>query len=128
VKVAIAFACGLVFAAGLALSGMIRPEKVIGFLDIFGRWDPALAFVMGPAVGIYALAAWRRRPPGPERPLDVRLFAGAAIFGIGWGLTGVCPGPALVNLAAPNAFFATFAAALVAGVALSLAIRRMQPG
>lgn len=120
-RIAAAFACGLVFAAGLALSGMIRPEKVIGFLDVFGRWDPALAFVMGPAVGITALASWRRR--GPERPLDVRLFAGAAIFGVGWGLTGVCPGPALVNLAVPSRFFTAFAAALVAGVALSLAVR-----
>ncbi|HEX7899517.1 MAG TPA: DUF6691 family protein [Planctomycetota bacterium] len=118
----IAFVCGVVFAAGLALSGMLRPEKVIGFLDVFGRWDPSLAFVMGPAVGIYALAAWRR-PRAPEKPLDVRLFAGAAIFGIGWGLTGICPGPAIVNLAAPNGYFLAFAVALVAGVALSLAAR-----
>ena len=118
----IAFASGLLFAIGLALSGMLKPEKVIGFLDVFGRWDPSLAFVMGPAVGIYALAALRR-PRAPERPLDVRLFLGAAIFGIGWGLAGICPGPAIVNLAAPTGFLLAFAAALVAGVALSLAAR-----
>ena len=118
----IAFACGVVFAVGLALSGMLRPEKVIGFLDVFGRWDPSLAFVMGPAVGIYMLAAWRR-PRTPEKPLDVRLFAGAAIFGVGWGLAGICPGPAIVNLVSPTPFFLAFAAALVAGVALSLAAK-----
>ena len=119
----IAFVCGLVFAVGLGLSGMLKPEKVIGFLDVFGRWDPSLAFVMGPAVAIYALAAWRRRR-GPEKPLDVRLFAGAAIFGIGWGLAGICPGPAIVNLVSLDRFFLAFAAALVAGVALSLAAKR----
>ena len=118
----IAFACGVLFAVGLAFSGMLRPEKIIGFLDIFGRWDPSLMFVMGPAVGIYALAAWKRSR-GPEKPLDVRLFAGAAIFGIGWGLAGICPGPAIVNLVAPTRFVLAFAAALVAGVALSLAAR-----
>jgi uncharacterized membrane protein YedE/YeeE len=74
---------------------------------------------MGPAVGIYMLAAWKRRPPGPQKPLDARLFVGASIFGIGWGLAGVCPGPALVNLVSLNGFFLAFAAALVAGVALS---------
>lgn len=119
----IAFASGLLFAVGLALSGMLKPEKVIGFLDILGAWDPSLAFVMGPAVGIYALAAWRRPKP-PEKPLDARLFAGAAIFGVGWGLAGICPGPALVNLVTLNGFFLAFAAALVAGVALSVAARR----
>ena len=123
----IAFASGVLFAIGLALSGMLRPEKVIGFLDVFGRWDPSLAFVMGPAVAIYAFAAWKR-PRGPEKPLDVRLFAGAALFGIGWGLAGICPGPAIVNLVAPTGFLLAFAAALVAGVALSLAVRRTQPG
>ena len=119
----IAFASGVLFAIGLALSGMLRPEKVIGFLDVFGRWDPSLAFVMGPAVAIYACAAWKR-PRGPEKPLDVRLFAGAALFGIGWGLAGICPGPAIVNLVVPTGFLLAFAAALVAGVALSLAVRR----
>ena len=118
----IAFACGVLFAAGLALSGMLQPEKVRGFLDVFGRWDPSLAFVMGPAVAIYAIAAWKR-PRGPEKPLDVRLFAGAAIFGVGWGLAGICPGPAIVNLVAPTGFVLAFAAALVAGVALSLAAK-----
>lgn len=115
----IAFACGLVFAIGLGFSGMLRPEKVIGFLE----WkDPSLLFVMGPAVLIYAAAAWKRR--GPEKPLDVPLVAGAAIFGIGWGLTGVCPGPALVNLVQGRAFFAAFGAALVVGMLLRATFSR----
>ena len=115
----IAFACGLVFAVGLGFSGMLRPEKVIGFLE----WrDPSLLFVMAPAVGIYALAAWRRSK-GPEKPLDLKLFAGAAIFGIGWGLTGICPGPALVNLVQVNAFTFAFMAALLAGIGLRAALR-----
>jgi len=75
-------------------------------------------------VAIYLAAAWRRR--GPEKPVDLPLVAGAAIFGIGWGLTGVCPGPALVNLARPNAFFLGFMAALVAGMALRALIRTRQ--
>lgn len=118
----IAFACGLVFAVGLGFSGMLKPEKVIGFLE----WrDPSLLFVMGPAVAIYALAAWRRSK-GPEKPLDVPLVAGAALFGIGWGLTGVCPGPALVNLVQPNGFFAVFGASLLGGIALRAALRAKQ--
>lgn len=129
-KLAAAFVCGVVFALGLGLSGMLQPAKVIGFLDFFGSWDPALLFVMGPAVG-FTFAAWRWRrgrpspwgSPVPEKPnhsLDVRLFAGASLFGVGWGISGVCPGPALTNLAAPGAFTLTVLASLVAGVALSL--------
>lgn len=118
-KIAAAFACGLVFAIGLGFSGMLRPEKVIGFLEFK---DPSLLLVMGPAVAIYLAAAWRRRR-GPEQPVDLPLIAGAAIFGVGWGLTGVCPGPAIVNLARPNAFFLGFMAALIAGMALRALLR-----
>jgi uncharacterized protein len=128
-KVAVAFACGLVFALGLGVSGMLQPGKVIGFLDVTGRWDPALLFVMGPAVGI-TLAAWawrrgRRSPLGTDVPakglhdLDARLFVGAALFGIGWGLTGVCPGPAVTNLAAPSLFTLVALGAVLLGIALS---------
>lgn len=110
-RLAASFGSGLVFAIGLGFSGMLKPEKVIGFLELT---DPTLLFVMGPAVAIYLLASWNRR--APQRPVDVPLVAGAAIFGVGWGLTGICPGPAIVNLARPDSFFLAFFAALVAGI------------
>ena len=104
-----AFACGLVFAAGLVAGGMTQPAKVVGFLDVTGAWDPSLALVMGGALGTHALlrrfVLTRSRPllaPAFSVPtrqdLDRRLVAGAAIFGVGWGLGGFCPGPALVAL------------------------------
>lgn len=118
-RLASAFGCGVVFAIGLGVSGMLKPEKVIGFLELK---DPTLLFVMGPAVMIYLLASWRQR--GPQRPVDVPLVGGAAIFGIGWGLTGVCPGPAIVNLAKPDSFFLVFTAALVAGIGARALVKR----
>ena len=118
-KTAAAFACGVVFAVGLGFSGMLKPEKVIGFLQFK---DPSLLFVMGPAMAIYLVAAFRRR--GPQLPIDLPLVAGAAIFGVGWGLTGICPGPAVVNLAKPDAFFLTFMAAVLAGIGLRALLRR----
>lgn len=118
-KIAAALGCGLLFAVGLGFSGMLRPEKVTGFLE----WkDPSLLLVMGPAMGIYMLAAWRRR--GPEQPVDLALVLGAAIFGIGWGLSGICPGPAVVNLARPDAFFLAFMGSVLAGMALQALVRR----
>lgn len=128
-KVAVAFACGLVFAVGLGVSGMLQPSKVIGFLDVAGRWDPALLFVMGPAVGITLAGwAWRRGRPSPWgadvparglHDLDTRLFAGAGLFGVGWGLAGVCPGPAVTNVAMPASFTLVALGAVICGVALS---------
>lgn len=119
--------CGLVFGAGLALSGMTDPAKVIGFLDFFGRWDPRLAATMGGAVGMAALGQWLVRsrgrallaaglPSPPPSRIDFRLLAGAVIFGAGWGLAGLCPAPALaVCLSQPVAlwFVAGFAAGLL---------------
>jgi len=116
-KTAIGFVCGLVFALGLGLSGMTQPAKVLGFLDVAGgAWDPSLMFVM--IGGIVVIALVRRfAPQSPifERdyptlartPIDRRLVAGAAIFGLGWGLIGFCPGPAIVALGArvPGATF-----------------------
>ena len=110
-----ALAAGTLFGAGLALGGMVDPDRVRGFLDIFGRWDPTLAFVMAGAVAVMAvtwriqarLAAPRLEPKFvlPERSdLDGRLIAGAAVFGIGWGIAGLCPGPGFANLVlAPQA-------------------------
>ncbi len=97
-----ALASGVLFGAGLALSGMMNPEKVLGFLDFAGTWDPSLAFVLGGAVSVsalgYALKARMERPALADRfdvptnrSLDARLLGGAALFGIGWGLAGFCP-------------------------------------
>ena len=106
-----AFAAGVVFGIGLILSGMTDPAKVIGFLDIAGNWDPSLAFVMAGAiaVGVFAFAFARKRSASlfgdamrlpTRRDVDLRLVLGSVIFGIGWGLAGFCPGPALVASAA----------------------------
>ena len=128
-KTAIAFVCGVLFALGLGISGMLQPAKVIGFLDVFGDWDPALLGVMGGAIPVYLLAwAWRRGlptrwgSPVPARAshvVDARLVLGATLFGVGWAFVGVCPGPALTNLAAPSAFTLGVVAAMIAGVARS---------
>lgn len=121
--------CGTVFGAGLALSGMTDPAKVIGFLDFFGRWDPRLTATMGGAVAMAALGqvvlrmqggAWLAElsAPPPSR-IDARLVIGSVIFGAGWGLAGLCPAPALaISLLHPVAllFIAGFALGLL-GVA-----------
>ncbi|KYF47265.1 hypothetical protein BE08_20135 [Sorangium cellulosum] len=117
---------GFVFAVGLALAGMTRPEKVIGFLDFRGPWDPALVFVMGGGVLIYAVA-WRlrlrraaplRAPAFPElksAPIDRRLLLGAALFGVGWALAGVCPGPGIAALPVGGPAAVMFVVAMAAG-------------
>jgi len=100
---------GVLFGAGLVISGMTDPARVIGFLDIFGNWDPALAFVMGGAVLVFGCGLMLLRKTGtricatplPDTspdPVSKRMVIGSAIFGIGWGLGGFCPGPALANL------------------------------
>ena len=124
-----AFLVGLLFGAGLIASGMTDPFKVIGFLDVTGPWDPSLAFVMAGAV-LVGLAAYRiagRRAAAvlgePMRlpattAVDRRLVLGSLVFGIGWGLAGFCPGPALAALGAGYGKAAAFVAAMVAGMAL----------
>jgi uncharacterized membrane protein YedE/YeeE len=124
-----AFASGLLFGLGLIVSQMVNPAKVLGFLDVFGNWDPSLALVMGGAVAVSALGSLvaRRRgvpvlAPRLEIPtrsdLDWPLIGGAALFGIGWGLVGLCPGPALTALTfGPPSVF-VFVAAMIAGMAL----------
>lgn len=122
-----AFGCGLLFGAGLLISGMTQPDKVLGFLDIFGAWDATLAFVMAGAVIVtsigFALARRRGAPmlatklQWPTRnDIDAALLAGAALFGIGWGLVGLCPGPAIVNLASLSLPVIVFVVAMAAGM------------
>jgi len=124
-----ALLCGLLFGAGLAVSDMINPARVLAFLDVAGQWDPSLAFVMAgallPSSVAYALSRRRARPlladafHGPSaRRIDARLLAGAALFGIGWGLVGLCPGPAVAALVTLCPAFLAFAAAMLAGMAL----------
>ena len=128
-RLVIAGVSGTLFGAGLALSGMIDPLRVRGFLDLLGRWDPTLAFVMGGATVVMAVA-WQLRPRMPKpwldtafslpdtRRLDGRLAAGAVLFGIGWGISGLCPGPAIADLALAGAPALVFLAAMLVGMGL----------
>lgn len=121
---------GLIFGIGIAVSGMMNPAKVLNFFDIAGSWDPSLAFVMGGAVTVTALG-YRLvlRRPAPvfarsfalpsARQIDMRLIGGAAIFGIGWGIAGFCPGGALPALGTLTPAVFVFVGALVAGMALA---------
>ena len=124
------FLPGLLFGVGLAVSGMTDPDKVIGFLDIYGDWDPTLAFVMGGAVlsfGALQMLVRRRGKPllegrlpeKPNRRLDPRLLVGASLFGIGWGLGGFCPGPAVGNLGYLRVEALVFVPAMAAGMLIA---------
>ena len=130
--------CGLVFGAGLLVSGMTNPQKVLGFLDFSGTWDPTLAFVMGGALAVNGAAfAWTRRRAKPllaeafalptASAIDGRLLAGALLFGVGWGLVGLCPGPALAGLLRGEPSIYVFALALVAGTWLASSSGREYP-
>ncbi len=121
------FMSGVVFAVGLALAGMTRPQKVIGFLDFFGSWDPSLMFVMVGAIGVNLVLLWlmlrRGKPVHAERfqiptrtELDPRLIGGAALFGVGWGLGGYCPGPALSSLTTGSLSVLVFIVAMTVGM------------
>jgi len=135
---ALSFLIGLVFGLGLCISGMNLPSKVQGFLDLSGAWDPSLAFVMGGAVaiGFDAFSAAKRwktalfgepiRLPASNR-VDGSLLIGSAIFGVGWGLAGVCPGPAIVNLAYFDPHALTFFVAMLAGMAIERAAPHLRP-
>jgi hypothetical protein len=121
------FACGLLFGVGLLISGMTDTQKVLGFLDLFGAWDATLAFVMAGAVAVssagFALARQRGQPAlAPQhlwptlKDIDAPLVIGSALFGLGWGLMGLCPGPALVNLAGLSVPITVFVIAMGAGM------------
>lgn len=123
-----AFVAGLVFGLGLIVAGMANPSKVLGFLDLAGAWDPSLAFAMGGAiaVGLIAFTFAKRRSSSflgfpiqlpSAKHLDRRLIVGSALFGIGWGLAGICPGPSFVLLGAGVAKGVVFVIAMLAGMA-----------
>lgn len=132
------FAVGLIFGIGLILSGMTDPGKVLGFLDLFGAWDPSLALVMGGAilVGIFAFALAKKRTTTflggalhlpSSNDIDKRLLVGSLLFGAGWGLAGLCPGPAIVSLGAGQPKAAVFVLAMLVGMLLFEGYeRRMQ--
>jgi hypothetical protein len=135
-RLPVSFGLGLLFGLGLVLGGMANPAKVLNFLDVFGTWDPSLAFVMGGAVVVtfvgFRLARGRGRPLFDAQfhwptatAIDARLLAGAVIFGAGWGLVGLCPGPAFVALGTGSGGAAVFVAAMLAGIALA---RVINPG
>jgi uncharacterized membrane protein YedE/YeeE len=120
---------GLVFGFGLALSGMLDPARVLGFLDVFGAWNPSLAFVLGGAVATASIGAWlSRRLPRPAfdesfhlpqtREIDGKLLGGAAIFGVGWGMAGLCPGPAVASITLGVPATLVFLVAMLAGMAI----------
>jgi uncharacterized protein len=117
-----AFGAGLLFGIGLWLSGMANPRKVLDFLDITGNWDPSLLLVMGGAVAVTAAAfgpLLKRTPIDFKNRIDAPLAIGAALFGIGWGIGGYCPGPALTALAGLSAEVLVFVPAMVAGGVLA---------
>ena len=125
-KSVVSFASGALFGLGLCVSEMTHPAKVRAFLDFSGNWDPSLAWVMAAAVASCALFSWvARRRGGPllaarfhlaERTgVDARLLSGAAIFGVGWGLCGICPGPGIVSLGTGSLWPLVFVAAMAAG-------------
>jgi uncharacterized protein len=129
------FVAGFLFAVGLAISGMTDPARVLAFLDITGNWDPSLALVMGGAVTVYAsVRAYARRmerplvaerfAAPPSQTVDRRLVTGALVFGVGWGLAGYCPGPALASSATGGSQVIWFTLAMVG----TFAVTRMWDG
>lgn len=123
------FFCGWLFALGLGVAGMTQPSKIIGFLDVTGAWDPSLMFVMGGAVLLGLVAfPWVLKRPSPvleerfalpdKSAIDRSLLIGAALFGVGWGLSGYCPGPALVSLVTFTPSVLVFVLSMLAGLGI----------
>lgn len=132
-----ALIAGLVFGLGLVISQMVNPAKVIDFLDIFGDWDPSLAFVMGAALVVTAIGyrlAWRKSKPFAaeqfqvpgNRTIDKKLAMGAILFGTGWGLVGLCPGPAIAALFIGGLPIIIFLGAMMAGMMLFEGFNRLK--
>jgi uncharacterized protein len=133
---AAAFGIGALFALGLAISGMLKPSKIIGFLDVTGEWDASLAFVMGGAIAVH-FVAYRliRRRSAPlfdtkfhvptRKDIDLRLVLGAALFGIGWALGGFCPGPGIVAAGGGSLHGVVFLVGMTLGVLLEHFVARV---
>lgn len=130
---------GLLFGAGLALSGMVNPARVLGFLDVAGTWDPTLAFVLFaallPSAAAYAVSRRMRQPVMADefcipqnREIEPRLVVGAALFGIGWGLVGLCPGPAIAGLVFGRSETWLFVLAMIAGMWLQRVYADLRDG
>ncbi|MBO0663272.1 YeeE/YedE family protein [Jiella sp. MQZ9-1] len=129
IQIVFALVSGLLFGAGLVISHMVDPAKVLAFLDLAGDWDPSLALVMGAAVAVFFVgyrAAMRMDQPvfaphfeiPDRRDFDRRLIGGSILFGVGWGLIGLCPGPALADLTLAPQSVLLFVAAMIAGIGL----------
>jgi len=126
---------GVLFGAGLTIGGMTNPARVRGFLDLFGNWDPTLAFVMGGALLVMGIA-WRIQPRlvrplfaekfalPSRKDIDLKLILGAALFGIGWGIAGLCPGPGIAALAIAPGSAVIFVAAMAVGMTIARIIER----
>lgn len=134
----VAFAAGLLFALGLGVAGMTSPAKVLAFLNVNGAWDPSLLFVMGGAVLVYGMGyrlVRRRSEPVLDKEFHVpssrevtpALLGGSALFGVGWGLAGYCPGPALVSLATLSLRPILFAGGMLLGMAMFYVLNRRRP-
>ena len=136
----ISFLIGVIFSLGLGLSGMTDPNKVLGFLDIAGNWDPSLIFVMGSAIPVYFLC-WqifsKRGQPffdvkshiPTRKDIDKKLVIGSALFGVGWGIAGICPGPGIASIGAFSAGALVFTIAYFAGSKFEAVIEgRLFPG
>lgn len=134
-----AFLIGLLFGLGIVISGMANPAKVLNFFDFAGAWDPSLAFVMGGALAVtfigYRFVLVRNRPLADERfhvptsrTIDARLVGGAAVFGVGWGMAGFCPGGALPVIGTGRTEVLLFVAAMIAGIFTAQALMRLAQG
>lgn len=134
IRVVAALACGLIFGAGLTISQMTETQKIKGFLDIFGHWDPSLVVVMAAALIVTFAGYWlARRGTAPllaaralwptKRDIDIPLVGGAVLFGIGWGLIGFCPGPAIVDLSTGMPTVILFIVAMAAGMVANNLLR-----
>ena len=138
-RLIVSYLTGLVFGIGIAISGMANPAKVLNFFDIAGQWDPSLAFVMGGAL-IVTFVGYRfvLKRSGPalatqfqvptRRDLDLPLIGGAAVFGVGWGIAGFCPGGALPALGTANPNVFVFVAALIAGIVAAKTLQAVLAG
>ena len=135
IAVLVGLCAGLLFGAGLVLARATDPAVVLGFLDVAGAWNPSLIGLMGGGATTFGLLYWLTRRRGSplaapalhvpnERPIDARLFVGTTLFGLGWGLVGLCPGPAITALAGGNGSCRVFVLAMLAGIAAAGVVAR----